>query len=160
LTLRPAVEADAALLGRLLGELQREIGEPLRPDAATAFARDGFGAAPAFTAVVAERAGQAAGYALFWPTYDTESASRGGWLSDLYVRPDHRHRGVAYQLMAEIARRTAAAGGRYLVWLVHTHNEPARAFYRRIGKEWPEGTAWFCEGAMFDALADGTHPPA
>ena len=74
-----------------------------------------------------------AGYALFWPTYHTESAARGGWLSDLYMLPNARRHGIARRLMAEVAARTAAWGGRYLVWLVHAENERARAFYRTLG---------------------------
>ncbi len=153
LTLRTAVAADTPLLERLLLALVTEIGEPAKPNAAVALRRDGFGANPAFTAVIAERAGQPAGYALYWPTYDTESASRGGWLSDLYVLPEQRRHGVADRLMAELARRTAAAGGAYLVWLVHANNERARAFYRRLGEEFLPALACVCEGAAFGALA-------
>ena len=61
--------------------------------------------------------------------------------------------------MAEDASRIAAAGGSFLVWLVHAHDERARAFYHRIGsKEWPAGLACICEGAVFDALADDARP--
>src|SRR5262249_10539048 len=134
LTMRTAVAADAPLLERFLLALVTEIGEPAKPNAAVALRRDRFRAHPAFPPLVAPRAGRAAGYALYWPTYDTESASRGGWLSDLYVLPQERRRGVAYQLMADLARRTAAAGGEYLVWLVHANNERARVFYRRLGE--------------------------
>ena len=49
--------------------------------------------------------------------------------------------GVAMQLMAEVARRTATQGGTYLRWLVHTDNASARAFYRRFAHEWHNG---FC----------------
>ena len=153
LTLRTAIAADAPLLEHLLQAMLREIGEPAKPDTAEALRRDGFGANPAFTAVVAERGGTPAGYALYWPTYDTESASRGGWLSDLYVLPDERRHGVAGRLMAELARRTAAAGGSYLVWLVHANNERARAFYRRLGEEFLPAIACICEGTAFETLA-------
>jgi len=153
LALRTATAADTPLLERMLQALLVEIGEPPRPEAAAAFARDGFGAHPAFTALIAERGGAPAGYALYWPTYDTESASRGGWLSDLYVLPEQRRHRVADRLMAELARRTAAAGGAYLVWLVHANNERARAFYRRLGEEFLPAIACICEGAAFEALA-------
>lgn len=154
LTLRQGTAGDSEQVERFLGEMLTSIGLPRKPGVAERLRADGFGADPAFTIVMAELVGRPAGYALFWPTYDTESASRGGWLSDLYVAPEARRHGVALQLMAETARRTAARGGRYLVWLVHAHNTGARAFYRRIGQEWPDGIACICEEERFERLAD------
>ena len=110
--------------------------------------------------VIAERAGEPVGYALFWPTYDTETAGRGGWLSDLYVAPEARGSGVAMRLMADIAGRTAAAGGSYLVWLVHESNRAARAFYSRFAEEWHDGLVCVCAGERFAALADSTTSPS
>lgn len=155
LALRTADAADVPLLARFLDAMLVDIGLPRRPDAAARFRADGFGRDPAFTAVIAERSGAPVGYALFWPTYDTESACRGGWLSDLYVVPEARGHGIARQLLAEAARRTAARDGRYLVWLVHASNHGARAFYRRFAEEWHDGLACVCAGERFDALADG-----
>lgn len=61
--------------------------------------------------------------------------------------------------MAEDAWWIAGAFGRFLVRLVHAHDERAQAFYHRIGsKEWPAGLACICEGAAFDALADDARP--
>ncbi|MGH6927188.1 MAG: GNAT family N-acetyltransferase [Dongiaceae bacterium] len=153
-SLRPAKPDDTPLLARFLDAMLIDIGLPRRPGTAERFRADGFGRDPAFTALIAERAGAPAGYALFWPTYDTESACRGGWLSDLYVAPEARGHGIARQLLADIARRTAARDGRYLVWLVHESNQGARAFYRRYAEEWHDGLACVCAGERFDALAD------
>jgi ribosomal protein S18 acetylase RimI-like enzyme len=154
ISLRMAAAADAPLLERFLSAMLVDIGRPQRSGAAARFRADGFGRDPAFTVVIAERAGSPVGYALFWPTYDTESACRGGWLSDLYVAPEARGHGVARQLLAEVARRTATRNGRYLVWLVHESNRQARAFYRRHAEEWHEGLACICDGERFAALAD------
>lgn len=155
LTLRTATAADCPLLARLLGNMLAEIGLEQGLEAAARFSADGFGTEPAFTAVIAEHAGVPAGYALFWPTYDTEWASRGGWLSDLYMLPQARRQGVARRLMAEVAARTAAQGGRYLTWLVHTDNMRARAFYRTLATEWPDGIPCICAGQRFRDLAGG-----
>src|SRR5262249_27245770 len=121
-TLRTATAADCPLLTRFLGNMLTEIGLEQQLEAAARFSADGCGIEPAVTAVVADHAGAPAGYALFWPTYDTESASRGGWLPDLYMLPQTRRQGIARRLVAEVAARTAAQGGRYLIWLVHTEN--------------------------------------
>src|SRR5262245_23091030 len=153
-TLRTATAADCPLLARFLGNMLADIGLEHALEAAARFSADGFGTEPAFTAVIAEHAGVPAGYALFWPTYDTEWAARGGWLSDLYMLPQARRRGVARRLMAELAARTAAQGGRFLTWLVHTDNTRARAFYRTLATEWPDGIPWICAGQGFQHLAD------
>ena len=153
IALRTAVAADCPLLARFLGNMLGELGLEQALEAAARFSADGFGTEPAFTAVIAEHAGVPAGYALFWPTYDTESATRGGWLSDLYMLPQARRHGIARRLMAEVAARTAARGGRYLTWLVHTGNTRARAFYRTLGTEWPDGIPCICAGEKFRALA-------
>jgi GNAT superfamily N-acetyltransferase len=155
IALRIATAADCPLLAHLLNGLFAEIGLEQQLEAAARFSADGFGPNPAFTAVIAEHAGMPAGYALFWPTYHTESAARGGWLSDLYMVPKARRQGIARRLVAEVAARTAGWGGRYLVWLVDADNERARAFYRTLGTEWPNSIPCVCAGDRFQALADG-----
>jgi len=152
-TVRTATAADCPMLARFLGNMLAEIGLEQALEAAARFSADGFGTRPAFTAVIAEHAGVPAGYALFWPTYDTEWAIRGGWLSDLYMLPQARRQGIARRLMAEVAARTAAQGGRYLTWLVHTENTRARAFYRTLATEWPDGIPCICAGQKFHDLA-------
>jgi len=154
ITLRTATAADCPLLSHFLNGLFVEIGLEQQLDAAARFSADGFGPDPAFTAVIAEHGGVPAGYALFWPTYHTESAARGGWLSDLYMLPQARRRGIARRLIAEVATRTAAQGGRYLVWLVDADNERARAFYRTFSTEWPNSIPCVCAGERFQALAE------
>ncbi len=154
IALRTATAADCPLLAHFLNGLFAEIGLEQQLEAAARFSADGFGPAPAFTAVIAEHAGTPAGYALFWPTYHAESAARGGWLSDLYMLPQARRRGIARRLIAEVAARTAAQGGRYLVWLVDADNERARAFYRTLSTEWPNSIPCVCAGERFQALAE------
>lgn len=152
-TVRTATAADCPLLARFLGNMLAEIGLEQQLEATARFSADGFGTEPAFSAVIAEHTGVPAGYALFWPTYDTEWATRGGWLSDLYMLPQARRHGIARRLMAEVAARTAAQGGRYLTWLVHTENTRARAFYRTLATEWPDGIPCICAGEQFRELA-------
>jgi GNAT superfamily N-acetyltransferase len=152
-TLRTATAADCPLLARFLGNMLADIGLEQALEAAARFSADGFGTAPAFTAVIAEHGGVPAGYALFWPTYDTEWAARGSWLSDLYMLPQARRQGIARRLMAELAARTAAQGGRFLTWLVQTDNSRARAFYRTLATEWLESIPCICAGEKFQHLA-------
>ena len=54
------------------------------------------------------------------------------WLEDLFVRPSHRKAGVGTALVAAVAARAAAQGGR-LEWATLDWNELALGFYRRLG---------------------------
>jgi GNAT superfamily N-acetyltransferase len=83
-------------------------------------------------ALIAEQSSQVAGYALFFPTFSTFLAREGVWLEDLFVRPSHRKAGVGTALLAAVAARAAAQGGR-LEWAALDWNELALGFYRRLG---------------------------
>jgi ribosomal protein S18 acetylase RimI-like enzyme len=65
------------------------------------------------------------GFSLAWPKND-----RVGYVSDLYVRPEARRRGIAQALL----RETAVHLDREFVTLTtETRNPEARAFYGRLG---------------------------
>ncbi len=155
LKIRPATAADSGLLAAMLHALLADIDEPAPADAEKRLRKDGFGRTPAFSALIAERDSKPLGYVLFWPTYDTDIAARGGWLSDLYVAPTARRSGLGRRLVAAAAQATAAQGGRFMIWYVLERNAAARAFYRSFSREWTDGTPWICEGAAFDALVAG-----
>jgi GNAT superfamily N-acetyltransferase len=55
------------------------------------------------------------------------------WVHDIFVRPEHRRRGVAGMLMAEAERFARNQGARVMRLGVLDRNEPARAFYARQG---------------------------
>ena len=94
-----------------------------------------FGARPAAAALIAERATQTAGYALFFPTFSSFLAVQGVWLEDLFVRPAHRGAGVGKALLAAVAARVREAGGERLEWAALDWNELALGFYRGIGAQ-------------------------
>ncbi len=99
-----------------------------------------FGERPAAEALIAQVGAQEAGYALFYPTFSTFLATQGVWLEDLYVRPQHRKGGVGKALLATVAARTHARGGKRLEWSALDWNELALGFYERLGaqpmREW------------------------
>ena len=75
--------------------------------------------------LLAEDDGETTGFVLAWPKSD-----RIGYVSDLYVRPAHRRRGIARALITESTRRLA----REVVTLdVDASNSEAREFYARLG---------------------------
>lgn len=134
LGIRPAEPRDAALLLELFGELaeyehlehelhatEERLNEAL------------FGERPAAEALVAERGGEAVGYALFFSTFSSFLASEGIWLEDLFVRLPHRGTGVGRALFSAVAARVRERGGERLEWAALDWNEPALGFYRRLG---------------------------
>jgi GNAT superfamily N-acetyltransferase len=92
-----------------------------------------FGASPAAEALIAERGSEAAGYALFFPTFSSFLCIQGVWLEDLFVRPAHRRAGVGKALLAAVAARVHERGGERLEWAALDWNELALGFYRGIG---------------------------
>ena len=159
ITTRLAEIGDCAPLTKWLRALLADIGEPPPPpDSEARFRADGFGPRSAFAALIAERAGEPVGYAIHWPTYDTETAARGLWLSDLYVVPAARRAKAGRILMAEVARRAVAQNAKFINLLVLERNQRARAFYRAIGQEWRDGYAWICGDDDFKRLSAGAPP--
>ena len=84
-------------------------------------------------ALIAERGREAAGYAVYFPTFSSFLASSGIWLEDLFVRPRHRRFGVGRALLSAVAARTRERGGERLEWAALDWNELALGFYRGIG---------------------------
>jgi len=68
------------------------------------------------------------------------------------VREPARGRGIARDLMADIARRTIAHGMPRLVWEVLESNSRARAFYRKIATEDDRSIVVNCAGDDFRNL--------
>jgi ribosomal protein S18 acetylase RimI-like enzyme len=132
-TIREAVAGDAATLVSLVHQFEREEGKSAARLTVADVLAQGFGERPRFCVLLAEDAGQALGYALFYPSYDSEHAASGLYLQDLFVVPGARRRGVGRALMAAVARACHADGGCYLFWNAHEDNHTGRAFYRRIG---------------------------
>lgn len=156
--IRPAVEADAPLvlaLIRELAEYERLAGEVTSTEADIREAL--FGSAPSAEAVIAEVEKRPVGFALFFHNFSTFAGKRGLYLEDLYVRPEHRGRGVGRRLLRHLARLARERGCRRFEWAVLDWNEPAIRSYRRAGAVPMDGwTVYRVTGAALDRLADET----
>lgn len=130
--LRDATAGDADVVCDLIRRLAafEELGE-LCVVTADDIARELSSPEAAARVLLAERDGEIAGMALYVRTFSTFLGRRGIWLEDLFVVEEHRRRGVAGALLAELARRTP---GR-LEWEVLDWNEGAIALYERMGAE-------------------------
>jgi len=150
--IRQAVADDAEALADLMNGLNRAEGIGRAVHSRATLLRDGFGARPWFAALVAERERRLVGYTLFHDTYNTDLAAPGVWLCDLYVEQSFRGQGIGRRLMAEVARRCVAGGGKSLWWAVRSANVGARAFYARLGAGDEDARVLQIEGRALEAL--------
>lgn len=91
------------------------------------------GTPPRLDAWLAWRTGELAGCLTTYFAFSTFAGRRLLFVEDLYVRPAHRRAGVGRALLAQAAAHARASGCAALEWLVLDWNEPALAFYRRVG---------------------------
>ena len=135
LLIRPATIDDVALLRALIRELAEfEYELDLCVIEEADLERDGFGANPSFSALIADWDGQPAGYALFFGHYSTW-AGRRLFLEDLFVREHFRGRGIGKALLASVARIAVQENCNGLQWEVLNWNEKAIELYRSLGAE-------------------------
>ena len=156
LLIRPAVEADAAVIARLANQLSRHEGLGDEVFSAARILEDGFGDAPAFSVLLAELAGEAVGYALYQDFYNTDLACRGLWLSDLFVVEAARGRRIGRKLLAEVARRAVEIGACSVWWGVRSANLGARAFYAALGARDEDARILELDRPALEALAEET----
>jgi GNAT superfamily N-acetyltransferase len=92
-----------------------------------------FGDRPCIEALLADHQGTAIGFALFFTNYSTFLTKPGLYLEDLFVMPEYRGKGVGKSLLSHLARLALQRNYGRLEWSVLDWNEPAIAFYQRIG---------------------------
>ena len=94
-----------------------------------------FGAKPVAEVIVAWEHDVAVGFALFFHNFSTFLGRPGLYLEDLFVRPEWRGRGIGRRLLSHLAGIAVERGCGRFEWAVLDWNEPAIAFYRRMGAE-------------------------
>jgi GNAT superfamily N-acetyltransferase len=155
ITIRPAVAADVPLILSFIRELA--VYEKLSHEVVTseaALRRTLFGKHPAAEVMLADADGEPAGFALFFHNYSTFLGLPGLYLEDLFVRPDLRGRGVGRRLLSTLATLAIARGCGRFEWSVLDWNEPAHAFYRKLGaRPMADWTVWRMDGPDLVALA-------
>jgi ribosomal protein S18 acetylase RimI-like enzyme len=137
-TIRPATIADTPAVFSLILALAdyENLSDKVTGNIAT-LQEDMFGANPCVEAIVAEIAPkqQIIGFALFFTNYSTFLTRRGIYLEDLFVLSEYRGMGIGKALITNLAQIAVARNYGRFEWSVLDWNEPAIAFYTRIGAE-------------------------
>jgi diamine N-acetyltransferase len=136
LTIRPSRPDDVALILTFI----RELAEYERAPDAVVATEEGlsellFGATPKVFCDIAEWDGEPAGFCLWFYNFSTWRGRHGLYLEDLFVRPEHRGRGIGRQLLALLAKRCVERGLDRMEWAVLDWNELAIGVYRGVGAE-------------------------
>src|SRR5256885_1339643 len=134
IAIRDAEPADVPLLLELFGELAdyENLRDELRATPEQ-LKRALFGERPLAESLIAEHAGEPAGYALFFPTFSSFLAREGSWLEDLFVRPAHRRGGVGGAPLAHRAGALVPGGGARLGGAAHHRAHAGRRLCRGLG---------------------------
>lgn len=153
---RTATSADVAVLVEMihaLADYERLGAECLVEQGSL---RDHlFGSSPVAEVLIAEISDDPVGFALFFGTYSTFLARPGIWLEDLFVRPEHRGRGVGRTLLTELAQLAAERGCGRVEWSVLSWNQQATGFYLGLGARLlDDWTTCRLDGEALAALAD------
>lgn len=136
LTIRTAQRDDSATILafiRELAEFEKLLHEVDATEADIAEAL--FGASPRVFCDIALQDGQPVGCAIWFYNFSTFRGRHGIYLEDLYVRPEHRRRGIGRALLAHLAARCVREDLTRLEWWVLNWNKRALAFYRSIGAQ-------------------------
>jgi GNAT superfamily N-acetyltransferase len=133
-TLRAAEPRDVPAIVGLIGELAefehlthllQVTPETLHPHL--------FGPKPAAEARVAEVNGEVVAFALFFTNFSTFLARPGLYLEDLYVKPEHRGRGLGRALLEHLGALAVERDYGRFEWSVLDWNEHAIRFYKGMG---------------------------
>lgn len=107
--------------------------------------------------LIAEYAGEPAGFALFFHNFSTFLGRAGLYLEDLFVLPDKRGLGIGKALLQKLAAIAVERGCGRLEWCCLDWNQPSIDFYRTMGavpmSDW---TTYRLSGETLQAAAEGS----
>lgn len=130
---RPATAGDGEVFLALVDALaDYEKLERPTPEARGRLLRDAFGPPPNRIRVfLAERGGEAVGYAITCETYSSFLALPTLYLEDLFVLPEARRHGIGRAVFRFLAGEAVRGGYGRMEWVVLDWNQLAIDFYER-----------------------------
>lgn len=134
--IRPATVEDCALIRHFILELA--IYEKLEDEVKASeddIRTSLFGDRPQAEVIIAERAGEPIGFALFFHNYSTFLGRHGLYLEDLFVIPEARGSGAGKALLKYLANTALERGCGRFEWWVLDWNKPSIDFYKSLGAE-------------------------
>ena len=151
--IRAAVPADVPAILTLVRELARY--EHLEHEVVATpelMHRALFKVPPRAFAYLSEIDGAPVGLALCYYTFSTFLGRHGIYVEDVYVKPEHRKRGIGTAFFRHIAQQAVAEGCGRMEWAVLDWNEPALRFYESLGAQ--AMTQWRLQRLTGNALGN------
>jgi GNAT superfamily N-acetyltransferase len=157
LSIRPASEADVALILRFIQKLAEYEKLSHEVVATEGLLREHlFGAEPGAEVILAYWGAEPVGFAVFFHNFSTFLARPGIYLEDLFVEPEQRGKGIGKALLARLAGIAVERGCGRMEWAVLNWNDPSINFYRGLGAEpKDEWTVYRLSGDALQRLANG-----
>jgi GNAT superfamily N-acetyltransferase len=88
---------------------------------------------PQVRVLLAEVAGKAVGFAMFYTSYSSLLAQPCLWLDDLFVQSQFRGCGIGTALLKHLAKIAESNNCGRIEWTVNTGNAPGISFYQKQG---------------------------
>ena len=132
---RKAEEKDTALVLAFIRELAEYEKMEDQVVAQEDVLRDQLFAKKNAEVVFAVVDGHEVGFALFFHNFSTFLGRAGLYLEDLYVKPEHRGRGIGTAIFHELGRLARERGCGRLEWWCLDWNAPSIRFYKSLGAE-------------------------
>lgn len=134
ITIRDAREADVPTILELIRDLATYERAPNDVIATEEGLRGVlFGQEPAAKVVLAFENRVPVGFAVYFFNFSTWLGRPGLYLEDLFVKPVCRGRGYGRALLVHLAKIARDRGCGRMEWAVLDWNEPAIAFYKKLG---------------------------
>ena len=106
--------------------------------------------------IFAEENSEPVGFALFFHNFSTFLGQAGLYLEDLFVKPEHRGKGIGKALLQRLAQITMERGCGRLEWACLDWNKPSIDFYLSLGAApMDQWTIYRLTGETLRRMADG-----
>lgn len=148
INIRQGKLSDAEQLCRLQHEFMREYFQMKSTVTTDQIEQDGFG--KHFEVIVADHHSSLVGFAVWHTRYDFHHCVRGAYVSDLFVRPKYRGKGIAPMMLAEVAKDVSEKGGTFICG---QGSDKTKKLYERIAVGF-SGTDCYVFGKAFSVLCN------